>query len=47
MLVAGDREEQSGQVAVRNRFDGDLGAQSIEGFIDTIRGYTDSKAVRP
>jgi threonyl-tRNA synthetase len=47
MLVAGDREEQSGQVAVRNRFDGDLGPQSVEGFINTIRGYTESKAVKP
>ncbi len=47
MLIAGDREEQSGQVAVRNRYDGDLGAQSLDGFINTIRGYMESKAVRP
>ncbi len=47
MLVAGDREEQSGQVAVRNRFDGDLGPQPVEDFINTIRGYTESKAARP
>ena len=33
MLVAGDREAQSGQVSVRNRKHGDQGARSVEQFI--------------
>jgi threonyl-tRNA synthetase len=33
MLVAGDREMQEGQIAVRSRSGGDLGAQPIDEFI--------------
>jgi len=47
MLVTGDKEVQSGQVAVRNRFDGDLGAQSLDEFVQRIKGYIESRAVRP
>jgi threonyl-tRNA synthetase len=36
MLVVGDREESSGNVAVRHRKRGDLGVQSFEDFVATI-----------
>jgi threonyl-tRNA synthetase len=45
MLVVGDREEQNGQVAVRNRKHGDQGAKGVEEFIREIRALIDSKAV--
>lgn len=44
MLVAGDREAQSGQVAVRSRSGGDLGAVPIEQFLEQIRHEITSKA---
>ena len=44
MLVVGDREQQNGQVAVRNRRHGDQGAKSIEAFLAEIRGLIESKA---
>jgi threonyl-tRNA synthetase len=41
MLVLGDREAASGQVSVRHRQQGDLGAQGLDGFfaklMDEIR----------
>src|SRR5207249_6677227 len=36
MLVVGDREQQSGQVSVRNRKHGDQGAKSVDGFLAEI-----------
>ena len=45
MLVVGDREQENGMVAVRNRKHGDLGAKSIAGFLSEIRALIDSKAV--
>jgi threonyl-tRNA synthetase len=45
MLVVGDREGANGQVAVRNRKHGDLGAKPVAEFIAEIRGLIDSKAV--
>jgi threonyl-tRNA synthetase len=45
MLVVGDREQQNGQVAVRNRKHGDLGAKPLAEFIAEIRKLIDSKAV--
>jgi threonyl-tRNA synthetase len=45
MLVVGDREQQNGQVAVRNRKHGDQGAKSLESFIAECRALIDSKAV--
>ncbi len=45
MLVVGDREQQNGQVAVRNRKHGDQGAKSIADCIAAIRALIDSKAV--
>ena len=36
MLVLGDKEMENGQVAVRSRKDGDLGAMPLEGFIGKL-----------
>ena len=45
MLVVGDREQQNGQVAVRNRKHGDQGAKSVADCITAIRALIESKAV--
>jgi len=45
MLVVGDREAQTGQVAVRNRKHGDLGAKPLDEFLATVRTLIDTKAV--
>jgi threonyl-tRNA synthetase len=45
MLVVGDREQQNGQVAVRNRKHGDQGARPVADCIADIRALIDSKAV--
>ena len=45
MLVVGDREQQNGQVAVRNRKHGDQGVKTLSEFLAEIRGLIDSKAV--
>jgi threonyl-tRNA synthetase len=45
MLVVGDREQQNGQVAVRNRKHGDQGAKPLEAFIAEVRALIESKAV--
>jgi threonyl-tRNA synthetase len=45
MLVVGDREQQNGQVSVRNRKHGDQGVKTVEEFIAAIRGLIESKAV--
>jgi len=41
----GDREQENGMVAVRNRKHGDQGAKSIAAFLAEIRALIDSKAV--
>jgi threonyl-tRNA synthetase len=45
MLVVGDREQENGQVAVRNRKHGDLGVKTLEEFLGEIRGLIERKAV--
>ena len=45
MLVVGDREAQSGCVAVRNRKHGDLGAKPLEQFIAELQQLIAAKAV--
>ncbi len=45
MLVVGDREAQAGQVAVRNRKHGDLGAKPLDEFLADVRKLIDTKAV--
>ena len=47
MLIVGDREVETGTVAVRNRFEGDLGTMSLEQFSNLVRDLVDSKAVKP
>ena len=43
MLVVGDREEQSGQVAVRHRKHGDQGVKSVDEFLSEIGKQIDGK----
>jgi threonyl-tRNA synthetase len=45
MLVVGDREQQNGQVAVRNRKHGDQGAKPVAEFIAELKRLSDTKAV--
>jgi threonyl-tRNA synthetase len=45
MLVVGGREQENGQVAVRNRKHGDQGAKPLADFLMEIRGLIDSKAI--
>jgi threonyl-tRNA synthetase len=45
MLVVGDREAQSGQVSVRHRKKGDLGARSFEEFLTNARQEIETKAL--
>jgi threonyl-tRNA synthetase len=45
MLVVGDREAQTGAVAVRNRKHGDLGAKPVEQFLSEIQALIETKAV--
>ena len=47
MLIVGDKELQSGNVSVRNRFLGDEGTQSLESFLEKIGGFVKSRAVQP
>jgi threonyl-tRNA synthetase len=47
MLIVGDKENQSGNVSVRNRFAGDEGAMPLESFLEKIEGFVNTKAVRP
>ena len=44
MLVVGDKEAESGQVAVRSRASGDLGPLPVEQFLDRIRQEVAAKA---
>ncbi|MCA1816989.1 MAG: threonine--tRNA ligase [Acidobacteria bacterium] len=45
MLVCGDREAESGQVAVRERSRGDIGAMSVEDFKRMAQRLVDSRAL--
>jgi threonyl-tRNA synthetase len=45
MLVVGDREQENGKVAVRNRKHGDQGAKTLEEFLAAVRELIASKAV--
>jgi len=45
MLVVGDREQESGQVAVRSRSGGDLGAQGLEEFIARLAAEVEGKTI--
>lgn len=43
MLVIGDKEVETGEVSVRSRKDGDLGSQSTDAFIASIKKEIDDK----
>ncbi|MGB8509652.1 MAG: threonine--tRNA ligase [Pyrinomonadaceae bacterium] len=45
MLVLGDREMEEGQVAVRERTKGDIGAMSLEKFIEAARHLVITRAL--
>src|ERR1017187_3615495 len=45
MLVVGDREQENGMIAVRNRKHADQGAKPLADFIAEIRALIESKAV--
>lgn len=47
MLVVGDKEAQSGTVSVRNRFEGDQGAQPLDNFLANVEALIGSRSVRP
>jgi len=44
MLVVGDRERETGSVAVRHRRQGDLGTMTCDAFIGKIQEEIASKA---
>ncbi len=44
MLVIGDKEAESGNVAVRHRKDGDLGAMPLDAFIAKVKSEIDAKS---
>ncbi len=46
MLILGDKELEEGKVAVRDRTKGDLGAFSIEDFIEKINKFRESRALK-
>lgn len=46
MLVVGDREAETGTVAVRHRKDGDLGPKPLEEFISELEEEVNTKAIR-
>jgi threonyl-tRNA synthetase len=45
MLVAGDKEQEDGTVAVRARKEGDKGTMSIADFVALIREHIDNKVI--
>ena len=47
MLVVGDREAEAGTVAVRLRSGGDQGAQALDSFIATARGWDTERTQEP
>lgn len=45
MLIAGDKEVESGMIAVRHRAEGDLGAKPVEEVIAELRDKIETKAL--
>ncbi len=45
MLIVGDREAESGEVAVRHREQGDLGPQDLNTFVATLKQAVDEKSI--
>ena len=46
MLVVGDKEAESGQVAVRTRAGGDQGDMALDAFLAALKEEADTKAIR-
>ncbi len=46
MLVLGQKEEESGKIAVRSRFLGDEGARDLDDFIKQVQEEIASKVIR-
>jgi threonyl-tRNA synthetase len=47
MVILGDKEIEHKTLAVRNRFEGDLGTFSFEKFLELVNDLRDRKSVRP
>ena len=45
MLVLGDKELEENKIAVREKSQGDLGAMSLEDFIETARRLNETRAL--
>nr|PZM90356.1 MAG: hypothetical protein DIU81_00325 [[Clostridium] cellulosi] len=45
MLVLGDKEVESGSVAVRARSEGDKGSMSLDAFLDMVKEKIDTKSL--
>ncbi|MBQ3735341.1 MAG: threonine--tRNA ligase, partial [Candidatus Methanomethylophilaceae archaeon] len=43
MLVIGEKEVENGNITVRSRDKGDLGAADVQAFIDQVRRETDAR----
>lgn len=46
MLVLGQKEEETGEVAVRSRFAGDEGAKNFDDFVKSIKEEINTKTIR-
>ena len=46
MLVVGQKEEESGLVSVRSRYEGDEGQKEIDAFISAVRQEIDTRERR-
>src|SRR5207302_702376 len=46
MLVVGDKEQQAGSVAVRDRVDGDLGAKPTAEVVEMLRREVEQRRIR-
>jgi threonyl-tRNA synthetase len=47
MVILGDKEVENGTLAVRNRFQGDLGTFSFEKFLELVKDLRNKRSVRP
>lgn len=46
MLVVGAKEEETGVVSVRSRFEGDEGAKGLDEFIEAVKAEIEAKTIR-
>jgi len=45
MLVVGDREAAEGQISVRNRKQGDLGAKNVDEFVAGLKTLIETRSI--